>query len=88
METAVQGLYVCGDASGVDNGASALEGGRMTGLWVAEALGYEHTNSKAIRNLARGRLAYLRRGRRGQQRREAKNVIAREYKNHRVEEPR
>lgn len=87
METSVPGLYVCGDASGVENGAAALETGRMTGLLVASSLGYGHPQSEAAVSLARGRLAYLRRGHRGEQRRDAKSALAREYRNHQSDKP-
>ena len=39
MGTEVPGLYVCGDLAGVENGAVALECGRLAGLSAARRLG-------------------------------------------------
>ena len=75
MATSVPGLYVCGDASGTENGAVSLESGRMAGLSAARQLGYVHPRADAQESLARGRLAYLRRGRRGLLRRRAKATL-------------
>lgn len=77
MATPLAGLYICGDASGVENGAVALESGRLAGLWAARWLGREHPQAAALERLARGRLAYLRRGRRGLLRRQAIAALAR-----------
>ena len=63
--TQIAGVYVCGDAAGVENGAVALESGRLAGLAAAAFLGRAHPDAGRLTNLARGRLAYLRRGRRG-----------------------
>ncbi len=76
MATPLAGLYVCGDAAGVENGAVALESGRLAGLWAARWLGREHPQAAAFERLARGRLAYLRRGRRGLLRRQARALLA------------
>ena len=76
MATPVPGLYVCGDGAGVESGAVSLESGRLAGLAAARALGYSHPDAWAQGHLARGRLAFLRRGPRGSQRRQAKAVLA------------
>ena len=72
MGTAVPGLYVCGDVAGVENGAVALECGRLAGLSAAGRLGFSHPDAVALERLARARLGYLRRSRRGLARRQAK----------------
>lgn len=76
METPVPGAYVCGDASGVENGAAALESGRLAGLYASRSLGYSLSDAPNQEKLARARLGYLRRGRRGAMRREAKARLA------------
>ena len=78
MATPLPGLYICGDAAGVENGAVSLESGRMAGLSAAEDLGFSHPRAESYAKLARGRLAYLRRGRRGLSRRQAKAALASE----------
>ena len=79
MATPVAGLYVCGDAAGVENGAVSLESGRLSGLWAAAELGHTHPQAEAQERLARGRLGYMRRGHRGLMRRKAKASLASEY---------
>ena len=76
MAAPVPGVFVCGDAAGVENGAVALESGRLAGLAAAAYLGRPHPDTERLIKLARGRLAYLRRGRRGRERREAKALAA------------
>lgn len=80
MGTNVPGLYVCGDASGVENGAAALESGRIAGLSAAQDLGYQNSLAKAMLTRSKGRLAYLRRGRGGGLKRNAKNALAAEHR--------
>ncbi len=41
METSVKGLYVAGDASGVEEASSAMLEGRIAGLAAARSLGYK-----------------------------------------------
>ena len=77
MATPIAGIYVCGDASGVESGAVAMESGRLAGVWAAAGAGFAHPQADALLKLARGRLAYLRRGPRGLARREAKARAAR-----------
>ena len=62
MATPVPGLFVCGDLSGVESGAVAMESGRLAGLGAAAHLGLRHPDGQALEKLARGRLGYLRRG--------------------------
>ncbi len=79
MLTPIAGLYVCGDVSGVENGAVSLESGRIAGLSAAEDIGYAHPDAVAQEQLARARLGHLRRGRRGLLRRQAKAALASEH---------
>ncbi len=74
--TTIPGVFVCGDAAGVENGAVSLESGRLAGLAAAAYVGSPHPDAERLTKLARGRLAYLRRGRRGRERREAKAALA------------
>jgi succinate dehydrogenase/fumarate reductase flavoprotein subunit len=39
METTVPGLFVAGDVSGVEEASSAMEEGRLAGLWAAADAG-------------------------------------------------
>jgi len=80
METTARGLYVCGDGAGVENGAISLETGRLAGLSAAAGLGYVHPEARAQESLARRRLGYLRRGRRGGLRRAAKSQLESEHR--------
>ena len=75
MGTAVPGLYVCGSLAGVENGAVALESGRLAGLSAAMRLGFSHPDVETLERLARARLGYLRRGRRGLAQRQAKSDL-------------
>ena len=76
MATPVPGLYVCGDVAGVENGAVSLESGRLAGLAATDDMGYRHPQAESHQSLARARLGYLRRGRRGLLRRKAKAALA------------
>ena len=75
MATAVPGIFVCGDVSGVESGAIAMESGRLAGLGAAAYLGLSHPDGPALARLARGRLGYLRRGHMGALRRAAKRTL-------------
>ena len=79
MEISVPGIYVCGDASGVENGSAAIETGRLAGLYAAKSLGHDHPDAQKYVNLARARLGYVRRGRRGALKRDAKARLTRRY---------
>ena len=74
--TLVNGLFVCGATSGVESGATAIESGRLAGLAASRFLGFSHEDTKTLSSMARRRLGYLRRGRRGGLRREAKVTLA------------
>lgn len=47
-ETSVDGIYVAGDVSGVEEASSAMVEGYITGLNVAKKLGKEHPNHKEM----------------------------------------
>lgn len=40
METTVEGVYVAGDVSGIEEASTAMEEGRLAGVSVAKSLGY------------------------------------------------
>ncbi|GAB4262783.1 MAG: FAD-dependent oxidoreductase [Deferrisomatales bacterium] len=65
METLVPGLYVAGDASGVEEASSAMLEGKIAGLCAAAALGYDR-DADRIEGELRTRLAALRAGPVGQ----------------------
>ncbi len=73
METTVEGVYVAGDVTGVEEASSAMEEGNMAGVAAAEALGYlEHEEAERRKQEIRGRLNTLRSGMFGAGRRSAK----------------
>lgn len=76
MTTPVPGLSVCGDGSGVENGAVALESGTIAGLSTLGHLGLRHPCAAELAQRARGRLGHLRRGARGAIRRQAKERMS------------
>tara|TARA_Y100000310_G_scaffold280912_2_gene300987 strand:+ start:1565 stop:2734 length:1170 start_codon:yes stop_codon:yes gene_type:complete len=80
MATTKSGLFVCGDAAGVESGAVALETGRVAGLSAAVYLGFRHPLGHTVANQARGRLGFLRRGRRGGHRRTGIQALHREHR--------
>ena len=73
METTVQGVYVAGDITGVEEASSAMEEGRMAGVAAVEALGVlaeaEATQKKAT---IAARLEVLRSGMFGAKRKASK----------------
>lgn len=81
METSVEGIYVAGDATGVEEANTALEEGRIAGIASAQALGYI-PNEVATEQKARiwERLEALRLGPFGEKRLKEKQNILEEYK--------
>jgi sarcosine oxidase subunit alpha len=69
METLVPGLYVAGDASGVEEASSAMIEGKIAGVCAAEALGYDEAAPARKAELME-RLRTLRSGPVGQEIRE------------------
>ncbi|HHY94753.1 MAG TPA: FAD-dependent oxidoreductase, partial [Firmicutes bacterium] len=63
LQTAVPGLYIAGDLTGVEEASVALEEGRLAGLAVAEALGrLPQAEAEGRRQEIRSRLKMLRGG--------------------------
>lgn len=73
METTVDGIYVAGDITGVEEASSAMEEGNMAGLAVAEALGfYSQEEAEKKKKEIQERLDMLRSGLFGEKRRTSK----------------
>lgn len=73
METSVEGIYVAGDATGVEEANTAIEEGKIAGIAIAEALGHITEEEKVKMNdAAWKRLAGLREGAHGEERVKAK----------------
>lgn len=66
METSVKGIYVAGDAAGVEEASSAMVEGRLAGLNAARSLGYTSDNFEALRQDCIEQLKALRSGPVGQ----------------------
>lgn len=76
METSCSGIYVVGDAAGVEEANTALEEGRLAGTHAAERLGYLSTaESNKIKKQIWERLKSLRMGPFGQSRQQAKELL-------------
>ncbi len=83
METTVEGLYVAGDVTGVEEASSAMEEGNLAGVCAAQSLGLltiEEATAKKEEILAR--LSVLRSGMFGQKRRNAKESQLTAMKNY------
>jgi len=73
MRAGLQGVYVAGDAAGVEEASVAMEEGRMSGISAAEEMGSMKKRQAAARRAAVSRrLADLRRGPYGEARMAAK----------------
>jgi len=80
MESSYPGIYIVGDASGVEEANTALEEGKMAGISAAEKLGYlDKDNANEINNIIRKRLSGLRMGPFGEKRLHAKKKIIDEF---------
>lgn len=78
METTVPGLYVAGDAAGVEEASVALEEGRLAGVAAAYALGkLPKGEAEQRRDEVRRRLGMLRQGSFGWARARAKAALGR-----------
>lgn len=62
METSIKGIYVAGDAAGVEEASSAMVEGRLAGLCAARSLGYNIDNYEEERLDAVRQLDSLRSG--------------------------
>jgi heterodisulfide reductase subunit A-like polyferredoxin len=73
METTVQGIYIAGDLSGIEEASTAMEEGRLAGLSAVESLGYlSKSEFEEKAEIIRKRLLNLRSGPFGEARRKAK----------------
>lgn len=80
METSLQGIYVAGDSTGVEEANTALEEGRIAGISAAESLGLLSTGEAEARKAEIWqRLQALRLGPFGEKRQAAEEVILTEY---------
>lgn len=66
METSVEGIYVAGDAAGVEEASSAMVEGSLAGLCAAKSLGYASGDFEARRQDCLDQLKSLRSGMVGQ----------------------
>lgn len=81
METSMEGIYVAGDTTGVEEANTALEEGRIAGTAAAESLGYIGTEEAAKRKKEIWeRVMMLRMGPFGERRYKEKEHILEEYK--------
>jgi sarcosine oxidase subunit alpha len=64
-ETSVPGLFVAGDASGIEEASAAMVEGALAGLYAAQSAGYEHPRMAQTGALLRAQLASLRSGEAG-----------------------
>ena len=61
METSISGIYVAGDAAGIEEASIAMEEGRIAGIAAAESLGHIMSDkAKMIKNRAEESLLQLR----------------------------
>lgn len=66
LQTTVQGLYIAGDVSGIEEASIAMEEGRQAGLATAEALGFIKCSlAKQKKTEVKRRMETLRRGTHG-----------------------
>ncbi len=77
MMTTIEGIFVAGDSSGVEEASTAMEEGRIAGISVSEYLGYG--NWKEEKEEANKRLSSFRIGPFGEDRGKAKEEIIKEY---------
>lgn len=76
METTVEGIYVAGDISGIEEASTAMEEGRLAGINGAASLGLiEETEREKLTQEVWDRLDTLRCGQFGQKRKDAKDRL-------------
>ncbi len=81
METSKEGIYVAGDATGVEEANTALEEGKIAGISAAEALGLMSSDkAEERRKEIWDRLTSLRMGPFGERRLMEKAQILKEYR--------
>ena len=80
METTMEGIYIAGDITGVEEANTALEEGRLAGIDAAAKLGYvPDAQAKEEQDAVWERLDGLRLGPHGEKRHEAKMLQIRTY---------
>ncbi len=83
METTVEGLYVAGDVTGVEEASSAMEEGNLAGVSVAHSLGLLlDEEAQILTEEIKGRLGILRSGMFGEKRRVSKEQQLEAMKNY------
>jgi sarcosine oxidase subunit alpha len=80
MQTSIRGVFVAGDASGIEEASTAMIEGRISGL--ASAIFVGHSKNKKLLTFYREELAQLRAGPFGEKPRLAKEKIAKLVENH------
>lgn len=89
MESTVDGVFVCGDTTGLEEASTAIEEGTLAGLGAAQSLGHVDEKTVEEENAAGWkRLNALRSGFKGEERVIAKNKQLREYEAYKGEEAR
>ena len=80
MKTSVDGLYVAGDVSGIEEASAAMETGKLAGTAAAASLSLlsEEEKEEAVRGI-RERLSDLRSGKTGDVRRQMSEEVVRRY---------
>jgi sarcosine oxidase subunit alpha len=74
MQTSQKGLYVAGDASGVEEASTAMVEGHLAGAHAAESLGYRGERVEELKDILRA----MRSGPFGEKARNAKEIIFKE----------
>lgn len=81
MLTTVDGIYVAGDLTGIEEAHTAIEEGKVAGIAVSESLGYLGGQEVfLLKQKARAHLEALRKGPFGDRRRKAKGKIIEQRK--------
>ncbi len=62
METTTRGIYIAGDACGIEEASTAMVAGRVAGISAALSLGYGDERTKELREKAIGELENMRSG--------------------------
>ncbi|MFK5883471.1 MAG: NAD(P)/FAD-dependent oxidoreductase [Candidatus Izemoplasma sp.] len=76
-ETSIDNIFVCGDVSGIEEASSAIVEGYLTGLIVAERLGFKHSEFDVLELDFHQQLTNLRSGPFGEKTRTGLQKIAR-----------
>ncbi len=80
MKTTADGIYVAGDATGVEEANTAIEEGKLCGVAIAEQFGYmKSAVAEQEKAAAWERLSGLREGAHGEERKNAKEHQLRDY---------